>query len=144
MKRVLFDLATLVTRVTVGVIFIAHGWQKYQHGIDVTTRLMAKAGVPFPRLSGLFATWVELIGGIMLVAGLLVPVAGVLLALDMLGAIVFVTGKHGLFATENGWELPAALGVASLLLAATGGGQYALDRVVARRSSQEMADAQIR
>src|SRR4051794_6283436 len=119
MRRVLFDLATLVTRVVIGVIFVAHGWQKFQNGTDATTREMIKAGLPMPRVSAFLATWIELIGGILLIAGLLVPVAGILLFLDMVGAVVFVTGKNGLFATEHGWELPGALGVASLLLAAT-------------------------
>jgi putative oxidoreductase len=144
MRRMLLDLATLVTRVVVGVIFVAHGWQKFQNGIDATTRAMAGAGLPLPRVSAFLATWIEFIGGILLIAGLLVPLAGIVLALNMLGAIVFVTGKNGLFATENGWELPGALCVVSLLLAATGGGRYALDHVWAGRSTREAVDARIR
>jgi putative oxidoreductase len=51
-----------------------------------------------------------------------VPVAGILLVLDMLGAYQFVHAGHGIFIQNGGAELVIALSAASLLLAAVGAG----------------------
>jgi putative oxidoreductase len=59
-----------------------------------------------------------------------VPVVGVLLALDMLGAYLFVHAGNGLFVEKNGYELVLTLGAAGLLLAAVGPGRYSLDHVL--------------
>ena len=77
------DLAILVTRLGVGLVFVAHGWQKLtDSGLDRTAESFARLGVP-ASFSAFYATFVELLGGAALIAGLAVPVAGVLLALDM-------------------------------------------------------------
>lgn len=129
------DLALLIARVGLGVVFIAHGWQKLvTNGVDGTAAFFDSVGVPLPTLSAWFATLVELVGGGLLVVGLAVPVAGLLLALDMLGAWLFVHRGNGVFVTDNGWELVLALGVASLLLAAVGAGRYSVDLLLASRS----------
>ena len=130
------DLALLIARVGLGVIFIAHGWQKLvTNGVEGTAGFFDSVGVPLPTLSAWFATLVELVGGGLLVLGLAVPVAGLLLAVDMVGAWLFVHRGSGVFVTENGWELVLALGVASLVLAAVGAGKYSVDHLLARRSS---------
>jgi putative oxidoreductase len=130
------DLALLVARLGLGVVFIAHGWQKLvTNGVEGTAGFFDSVGVPLPTLSAWFATLVELVGGGLLVLGLAVPVAGLLLAVDMVGAWLFVHRGNGVFVTENGWELVLALGVASLVLAAVGAGKYSVDHLLARRSN---------
>ncbi len=90
------DAALLLARIAIGVIFLAHGWQKFfTNGIDGTTRFFTSAGVPVPGLSAWAATVLELVGGGALVLGVAVPVVGVLLALDMLGAFFFVHAGKG-------------------------------------------------
>ncbi|ONI83731.1 hypothetical protein ALI22I_35330 [Saccharothrix sp. ALI-22-I] len=58
------DVAALIGRIGVGVVFIAHGWQKVtEWGLDGTATAFAGMGVPLPTLSAWFATIVELAGG---------------------------------------------------------------------------------
>ncbi len=130
------DAALLLARIAIGVIFLAHGWQKFfTNGIDGTTRFFTSAGVPVPGLSAWAATVLELVGGGALVLGVAVPVVGVLLALDMLGAFFFVHAGKGIFVAQGGWELVLALGVTSLLLAALGAGRLSVDHALFRRRS---------
>lgn len=56
-----------------------------------------------------------------------------LLALDMLGAYLIVHLGNGMFVADGGAELVLTLGVASLLLAAIGGGRFGVDALVAPR-----------
>lgn len=125
------DLALLAARVGLGVVFVAHGAQKlFTWGPSGTADAFAGMGVPAPQISALFAALVELAGGVALVAGVAVPVAGVLLALDMLGAFLLVHVSKGVFIDGGGFELVAALGAGALVLAATGAGRISVDHAV--------------
>lgn len=130
------DLAILIARLGIGIIFLAHGWQKlFTIGLGPTAAGFKAMGVPLPTLSAWFAGIVEFFGGAMLILGLLVPIAGVLLFLDMLGAFFTVHVGHGLFVSSGGSELVIALGVGSLLLAAVGAGLYSIDHAIAANRS---------
>jgi len=125
------DLVILLTRLGVGAVMFAHGWQKLvTFGIDGAAAGLGQAGVPAPALLASLAAGIELLGGAALVLGLLIPVAGVLLALDMLGAFALVHAGNGVFVDQGGFELVLTLGLASLLLAVIGAGRYSLDRVL--------------
>lgn len=132
------EIALLLTRLGIGGVFIAHGWQKLvTNGVAATADAFGQMGVPLPTLSAWGATLVELFGGAALVLGLAVPLVGVLLALDMLGAYVFVHAGNGVFAAQGGFELVLALGLACLLLATLGAGRFSLDHVLlGRRATQ--------
>ncbi|GLW66181.1 hypothetical protein Arub01_44250 [Actinomadura rubrobrunea] len=130
----LHDVGLLIGRLAIGVIFIAHGWRKLaETGHAGVAAMFDGLGVPLPSAAALFATWVELLGGIALVIGLLVPVAGALLAFDMAGAFWFAHMDKGLFVSEGGFELVLALGATSLLLALTGGGRFGVDAALLGR-----------
>lgn len=124
------DLAALIGRIGLGVIFMVHGYQKLaQRGIDGTSAGFAQMGVPAPTLSAWYAAVVELVGGAALVIGFALPVVGVLLALNMAGALLFVHLSNGFFTASNGYEYVLALAVASLALGFNGGA-FTLDRVL--------------
>lgn len=133
--RPLFDLAATLARLGVGGVFLAHGWQKLTEiRLSATADGFQKLGVAGPQLSAYYATFVELAAGAAFILGAVVPIAGLLLFLDMLGAFLFVHAGNGVFVTKGGFELVVVLGVASLLLAATGGGRFSLDAMLARRN----------
>ncbi|MDP9866178.1 MULTISPECIES: DoxX family protein [Streptosporangium] len=143
MRRALYDLAALIARLVLGVIFIAHGWQKLSAGgVEATATMFASAGVPLPRVAAAFAIVVEFGGGVLLILGLLTPLVGLLIAADMLGAFFFVHSRAGVFVTEGGFELVGALGSAALLLAAGGAGRISLDHLIfgRRREARRRAE----
>ncbi|PZF90437.1 hypothetical protein C1I99_24515 [Micromonospora deserti] len=128
------DVAMLLARIGVGIVFFAHGWQKLvTNGVDGTAAFFDQVGVPLPTVAAWFATGVELLGGAALILGAAVPIAGVLLALHMLGAFIFVHAGNGLFVDKGGYELVLTLGAASLLLAAVGAGRFSVDHLLAGR-----------
>ena len=125
------DLALLVTRIGIGVVFLAHGWQKlFTNGVDGTAAFFTQAGVPLPTVSAWFAALLELVGGIALILGVAVPIVGLLFVVDMLGAFLFVHMGNGIFVQQGGYELVLALGAASLLLAAVGAGRFSVDAAI--------------
>jgi putative oxidoreductase len=131
------DLVLLIARVGLGVVFIAHGWQKFStNGLDKTAAGFEQMGVPAPTLSAYYAAAVELIGGAALILGVLTTVAGVLLALDMAGAFLFVHLSNGVFVANGGWELVVVLGLFSLAVAAVGAGRLSVDNALTRGTAQ--------
>lgn len=128
------DPAILLARLAIGFIFIAHGWQKLAAwGLDGTAASFEQMGVPMPAVSAAVAAFIELVAGAALVVGLVVPVAGLLLTLDMLGAFVLVHASNGVFVSDNGFALVLALGAGGLVLAAVGGGRYSVDELMGTR-----------
>lgn len=144
-SRPLYDIAALLARVGIGAVFIAHGWQKIQVGVSATADSLDRQGVPAPTAAAIYSTFTELLGGLALLAGLALPVAGTLLFLDMAGAFVFVHVEHGPFLVDqervqNGFELVLVLGLASLLFAAGGGGRFTMDRRLGLRRAHRPDD----
>ncbi len=135
LTRTTRDVVLLIARIGLGVIMLAHAKLEYDFGGSLAGvgQLFAQAGVPLPALSGPANVLFELVGGIAMILGVAVPVVGVLLALNMVGAWIFVH-TSGLFAMDhNGPELVIALGLLSLVLAVTGSGRLGLDHLIARR-----------
>jgi putative oxidoreductase len=59
-------------------------------------------------------------------------IAGLMIAIDMLGAITFVHAKNGFAVNEGGFEWPLALLAMALAIALAGPGWYAAGRPAAR------------
>lgn len=128
------DIGLLLTRVLLGVVLIAHGWQKIvTNGIGGTGDFFASVGVPAADIAATFAGLVELVGGILLVIGVLTPVVAVLVAVVMAGAVVFVHYEAGIYAADGGWELVAVIGLAVVVFGLVGPGRYSLDSLIAGR-----------
>lgn len=134
------DVALLVSRVALGVILLAHGWQKLnEFTLDGTAAAFDSMGVPAPAAAAIFTTTVEIVGGIALVLGLLTPVAAALNIANLLGALVLVHVTHGVFVENNGYELVLGLAAGLLLVAVLGAGRFSADGVLGRRTSEERA-----
>jgi putative oxidoreductase len=130
------DVVLLFARAAIGLVFFAHGWRKLNTvGIDRTERMFKATGVPVPSISAPYVTFLELVGAALLIAGVLVPLVGVLLFLNMIGAFLFVHVDKGIFVSEGGYELVLTLGVASLMLAVFGSGRYGVEGLLAMRRS---------
>jgi putative oxidoreductase len=137
------DVALFIIRVTLGVIFFAHGAQKAfgwwgGHGLEATVDFFASTGIP-PVLA-YAAIFTELLGGLALIVGVLSRLAGVGLAIVMLVAMIRVHLPHGFFLGEGGGgiEFTLALFAMALGVAIAGPGKLALadleGRLLARKS----------
>lgn len=121
------DLARLLLRVAVGILFLAHAWLKYKVFTPKgTADYFQSLGVP--RFLGPFSIVIETLGGAALILGVGTRVVALLLIPQMLGTIVLVHGKKGFWFTNEGggWEYPALWIVCLLAIALAGSGAAAL------------------
>jgi putative oxidoreductase len=126
------DLALLVLRVAVGLVFAAHGAQKAfgwwsGPGFAGWRSAMERMNL---RPAGLWATLsmgVELVGGLLFAAGLFTPFAAAALIAQSIVIIGQVHWQNGFFNTKGGYEFPLTLGVAAAAILLAGAGAYALD-----------------
>lgn len=128
------DLGLLVLRVVVGVVMFLHGWQKFfANGTDGVEQMLTGAGVPLPGITAIALPTLELVGGALLVLGVATRVLGVLFALSMVGAIIWIHGAAGFFAADGGYEFVLVLAAIGVTLALTGGGRFSVDNAFAAR-----------
>ena len=133
-----YGLALL--RIVLGIAMLVHGWGKLNGGVDnVAGFFGGMLGIPAPGLMAWVVTIVELVGGILLVVGFLTQIAGILIALDMLGAILFAYLLRGAPFIENGavsWEKEAVFAAAALCIVLAGPGAWSIDDVVAENRTR--------
>ncbi|MBR8743127.1 DoxX family protein [Nocardiopsis sp. MG754419] len=119
------DVTTLLARVVVGVVFIAHGLPKATD-LQGTAAGFESMGIPLPQVAALVGALIEVGAGAALLVGFALPVAGVLLALMMGGAYTFAHLDDPLV---GGFEIVLVLGATALALGFSGG-RLAVDRVM--------------
>src|SRR4051794_3802984 len=127
--RPAMDVALLVVRVFVGVIFAAHGAQKL-FGAFGGPGLAAIVQPPPDGMGplGYLVTIGEFFGGLGLIVGFLTRFSAASLIVIMLGAVAMVHGQHGFFLSDRGFEYNLALiGLLAPTLIA-GPGKFAIGR----------------
>ena len=133
--RTRVDIGLLVLRVVTGLVFLMHGYQKvFVYGFAGVGGGFEKMGIPMPTVMGPAIGILELVGGIALMIGLFTRVFGLLLALDMTGAIVMVHFKNGFF-LPMGFEFVLMLFAGSAALALAGAGEPSVDAMMGRKNA---------
>jgi putative oxidoreductase len=128
------SIGLLIGRLLVGFIMVAHGYQKlFDMGPSTFgTSTLDPVGVPFPVTMGYVVTFTELIGGLLLMAGLLTRLAAIALTIDLVMAIILVKSKVPLIvATDKpgaGMELDLALIAGFVVALFAGPGRFSFDR----------------
>jgi putative oxidoreductase len=122
-----------ILRIVVGIVFLAHGWQKiFEYGFHGTAGAFAAMGIPLPAVSSAVVALVELLGGAALIVGLLTRWAAALNGFDMVVAILLVHLKNGLL-KPGGFEHPLAMLAACIALVMLGPGAASVDGALTKR-----------
>jgi putative oxidoreductase len=119
-------LGLALVRCVMGVAFMLHGWPKLQN-------LTHWAGDGLPEAVQAFAAISEFGGGILLILGLLTPLASLCLAGTMGGALNFHLSKGDAFV--GGYELATVYLSIALMLLLIGPGVLSLDALLFGRRS---------
>ena len=132
-------IGLLVARVVIGLLMAAHGTQKLfgwfgGYGLKVTGEFFAQLGFPAGHTFAMLAAVTEVASGLLVALGLFGPVGPALMISVMIVAAITVHWEHGLFAQNNGIELPLLYGTAALAIALTGYGIYSLDAALGLQS----------
>ena len=144
--------ATLPIRLVIGFGFMAHGWAKLSRGPAGFARLLEQIGAPLPEATAWVSTFIEILGGLAVLAGAFVAVVSIPLIIMMLVAMFTVHLRYGFSAINTigltadgpqfgppGYEvnLLYIAGLSALILG--GAGPFSIDRLLARRKREPAA-----
>jgi putative oxidoreductase len=126
------DTGLLILRLVIGPLMAAHGAQKLLgwfggYGLTGTGGFFEGLGFRPGRFFAATASLAEITSGALLALGLLGPVGPALMISVMTVAALSVHWPHGLFAQNNGIEVPLLYATSATALALTGFGAYSLD-----------------
>lgn len=128
------DLGLLLLRVVLGALIAGHGAQKLfgafgGHGLEGTGGFFESVGFRPGKAMAVVAGVTEFGAGILLVLGLLTPLAGA----GVIGTLLVAGSLHadkGLWGANGGYELPLVYALLGAVLALTGPGAYSVDALL--------------
>lgn len=128
-------IGLLVLRIVMGLTVAAHGAQKLfgvfdGPGLQKFAGMLESSGVKPGRHWALVSAVAEFAGGILVAAGLLTPVASLIVAGDLLVAIVTVHLSKGFWSVKGGYEYPLTLVAGMLAISLIGPGRAAVDTLI--------------
>lgn len=127
------DAGKLVLRVALAIILLFHGFAKLTGGIGFVGDMLAKAGAP--AALGYLVYVGEVIAPLMILAGIFSRPAALVVAINMLVAVLLVhTGQLFTLNETGGWalELQGMFLIASVAVALLGAGRYSLGGAAGR------------
>lgn len=119
-------LALVALRLTLGIIFVAHGSHKVYGHLHEFANNVSSLGLP--AWLGYISAFTEFLGGILIILGALTRCAAFALLINMSVAIAKVHWKHGLMGT-GGYEFPLALWTMAFALIFLGAGPISIDSI---------------
>lgn len=121
--------APLVLRVVLGGLFIWHGIDKFDVGIDMIKDMFTMWGVPAPGLTAPLTAIIEIGAGTMLVFGVATRMAAMLLSVVSIGALIYVKQDLGIISSQPmpGAELDLAILAGLIALVILGPGSISVD-----------------
>jgi putative oxidoreductase len=125
----------LLVRLYWGWQFAQTGWGKLQH-LQHVTGFFRSLGIPHPGLVAPFVSWMEFIGGILLILGLASHITGLVLAVDMF--VAYWTADR--VALQSGLSDPGkfygadpfTFFFAALIVFVFGAGLFSMDALIGR------------
>ena len=127
------DVAVLVLRLALGPMICMHGYAHIFRGgkIAGTARWFASIGMRPPLVQAWMASITELGSGLLLIVGLLTPLAaaGLLGVMAVAFSVEHRTKGFFIYNPGQGWEYVAMIAAAAVAMGAVGGGRASLDHV---------------
>lgn len=120
---------TLIIRIVLGIVFLAHGLDKFSSGIGNIEGFFQSIGIPAFMAS--IVAVIEIVGGIALILGLATRAVSVILGIVLIVAILQAKLGAGFL---GGYELDLALLAMAAHLALSGSSLLALDSLFFKRS----------
>jgi putative oxidoreductase len=129
------DLALLVLRIVVGLLFVGHGAQKLfgafgGGGLERTAGMFDNIGLQPGGLQARIAGTAEFTGGALLALGLLTPFAAAAVIAVMTAAVLTVHLPNGIWNTNKGYEYNLVLVATAFALTGIGPGAWSLDHAL--------------
>lgn len=118
------EIGGLLIRLVLGVIFLVHGFMKFQTGFGKLASVFDSIHFPFPLLFAYGVGVAELLGGFCLIIGFTTRFISALFVLIMVGAIITVDLSKGFL---GGYEFNLALLAMAFYLMVGGNNFLALD-----------------
>ena len=133
--------AAFTLRVALGAMFIAHALLKvFVFTLPGTAQFFASLGLP--EFLAYVTVIAELVGGVLLIAGVRTRWVAALLIPVLLGATWAHASNGWLFtAPKGGWEYPAFLSIAAFVQALLGDGAFSLSSVFNGRATAQLRAA---
>ncbi len=128
-QRDLDDLGRLVLRVTIGGLLLLHGIHKLRHGVGGIADHLHDRGLPGFVAYGVYIG--EVVAPAAMIAGVRARLAGLVVAFNMLVAILLVhPGDIASLSGSGAWriELPALYLLGAIAVFLLGAGRFALSR----------------
>jgi len=127
------SLTSLLIRLTIGLAFFLHGAQKVfgwfgGPGLEKWSEYLASQNYSKP--VAYLAAYVEMIAGILLIAGVFTKLSAGSMLIFMLFAVWIAHFEKGYFSQKGGYEYQLLLIVSCLVLIILGGGDYSLDKYI--------------
>jgi putative oxidoreductase len=131
------DAAALILRVSMGVMFLAHGLVLKVLTFTPAGTAAYFESIGYPGFLGYAVIAAEIAGGLALIAGFRVRLVSLLFVPLMIGAVLQHTGNGWVFSSPNGgWEFPVFWTVLLFVQALLGNGALAVEDLL-RRSAAE-------
>ncbi|MBW7914397.1 MAG: DoxX family protein [Taibaiella sp.] len=127
----------LLIRLMVGAVFLSEGIQKFLFAAIRGAGRFEKIGLPNPDFLGGFVGSVEIVCGILVLAGLFTRLSAIPLIIIMLTAITTtkteVLQNEGFWAMLHGSRTDWSMLLGSIFLLITGGGKWSIDKWIINR-----------
>lgn len=147
--------ATILLRLMAGGVFLWEGILKFVLDIQGVGRF-TKLGIPAPAMMANFVDVVEIVGGLLLIAGLLTRIVAIPLIIDMVVAILStkitmylgtfalpppaVPPQTGLWAVLHEVRSEYAQLMVVIFLLIAGPGMWSIDAILARKKKREIGE----